>query len=167
MGCSPLSPFSLAGDGNSSGTPFRSDFPLCLSAPCDDIDTVEEDDDEVSLGRGSGAPFTQVPPSDFPKLNNLPGLNVLLGDCDRSWPAEPALLVLVAEEAVVVVVVEELPPEEAVDVVAAAAAAAAIAAASFLFSGDLRNLKLRNPGSLGSLPVGDCGERAVPDENLL
>lgn len=46
-------------------------------------------------------------------------------------------------------------------------AEAEAAAASFLFSGDLRNLKLRKPGSFGSLPVGDCGERAVPDENLL
>lgn len=88
-------------------------------------------------------PFTQTTvPSDLLKLNNFPGLNVLLGDCDLSWPLEGADEV--TEDGVVVTV---------------------DAAGSFFISGDLRNL--RNPGSLASPPVGDCaGERDVPEENF-
>lgn len=88
-------------------------------------------------------PFTQTTvPSDLLKLNNFPGLNVLLGDCDRSWPLGGA------DE------VTEDGGDDTTD-----------AAGSFFTSGDLRNL--RNPGSLASPPVGDCaGERDVPEENF-
>lgn len=125
----PFSPFSLQGDGISSGTPLRSDFVDGLSCVC-----------PPSPGFEGWAPFTHAPPSDFPKLKSFPGLKDLLGDWDLS--------ILSCAGGTTGALVEA-------------------AAASFLFSGDLRNLKLRKPGSLGSLPVGDCGERAVPEENLL
>lgn len=137
----PFSEPSPPGDGISSGTPFRSDRDAC--------------DDELSPGLGrngaaaaaAAAPFTHAaPPSDLPKLKSFPGLKALLGDCERSRELLPDD--------------DEVDEDEDVDeddaaVLAAACAAPKTAAPSFLFSGDLRNLKLRNPGSLASLPVGD------------
>ena len=123
----PFSDPSPPAEGISSGTQFRSDLEGGLSgSPSPDL--------------GGAAPFTHTPPSDLPKLNSLPGLKALLGDRERSW--------------------ELLPDDEDEEGGAATAcvlveAPADAAAPSFLFSGDLRNLKLRKPGSLGSVPVGD------------
>lgn len=119
----------------------------CLDSPLSD--SLEDNSSWVELDSTLLAcalaglcwvPFTQTTvPSDLLKLNNFPGLNVLLGDCDLSWPLEGA---------------DEATEDGVVD-----------AADSFFTSGDLRNL--RNPGSLASPPVGDCaGERDVPEENF-
>lgn len=88
-------------------------------------------------------PFTHTTvPSDLLKLNSFPGLNVLLGDCDLSWPLGGT---------------EEVTVDPGV--------APTATAGSFFTSGDFKNL--RNPGSFASPPVGDCaGEREVPEENF-
>lgn len=81
-------------------------------------------------------------PSDLLKLNSFPGLNVLLGDCDLSWPLGGT---------------EEVTVDPGV--------APTATAGSFFTSGDFRNF--RNPGSFASPPVGDwAGEREVPEENF-
>lgn len=102
--------------------------------------------EEVSPGLDGCVPFAHTTvPSDLLKLNSFPGLNVLLGDWDLSW-----LPGATAEEATVDPVV-----------------APTANAGSFFTSGDFRNLKFRNPGSLASPPVGDwAGERDVPEENF-
>lgn len=81
-------------------------------------------------------------PSDLLKLNSFPGLNVLFGDCDLSWPLGGAAEVAVNP-----------------------AVAPTATAGSFFISGDFRNF--RNPGSFASPPVGDwAGERDVLEENF-